>query len=129
MKQLIFLILILLNYAFAYEFKLNEKDEAIKNGKKLISIYKNDINYQLLGSIYLEEKEYLKSYELFDLAYKYNNLSIVDKGSLKVNNRDISFLTKENEHGTALFYNKPFNYIPYLNEINDDKILFYLIFV
>ncbi|MDX9961822.1 MAG: hypothetical protein RBS32_10180 [Aliarcobacter sp.] len=69
-------------------FKLNEKDEAIKNGKKLISIYKNDINYQLLGSIYLEEKEYLKSYELFDLAYKYNNLSntLLTLTSIQYNN-------------------------------------------
>ena len=69
-------------------FKLNEKDEAIKNGKKIISIYKNDINYQLLGSIYLEEKEYLKSYELFDLAYKYNNLSntLLTLTSIQYNN-------------------------------------------
>jgi tetratricopeptide (TPR) repeat protein len=54
-------------------FKLNENESAIKIGEKLISLYKNDINYQLLGSIYLEDKQYLKSYELFDLAYKLNN--------------------------------------------------------
>ena len=37
-------------------FKLNEKDEALKNGEKLILKYRNDINYQLLGIIYLEDK-------------------------------------------------------------------------
>lgn len=56
-------------------FKLNEKKSALKNGEKLISLYKNDINYQLLGSIYLEDKQYLKAYELFELAYKLNNSS------------------------------------------------------
>ena len=47
-------------------FKLNEKDEALKKGENLISKYKNDINYQLLGSIYLEDKQYQKAYNLFD---------------------------------------------------------------
>ena len=56
-------------------FKLNEKEEAIKNGEKLIANYKNEINYQLLGSIYLEDKEYLKAYELFELSYELTNSS------------------------------------------------------
>ena len=58
---------------------------------------------------------------------KYNNLKLINKGILKVSNQDISFNTVENKYGTVLYYNKPFNYIPYLNEINDEKILFYLI--
>lgn len=56
-------------------FKLNEKEEAIKNGEKLIANYKNEINYQLLGSIYLEDKEYLKAYELFEQSYELTNSS------------------------------------------------------
>ena len=34
---------------------------------------------------------------------------------------------KENEYGTVLFYNKYFNLIPELDNINDDKILMYYI--
>ena len=56
-------------------FKLNEKDEALKKGENLISKYKNDINYQLLGSIYLEDKQYQKAYNLFDMAYQLTNNS------------------------------------------------------
>ncbi|MBP7784105.1 MAG: hypothetical protein KA040_03315 [Aliarcobacter sp.] len=56
-------------------FKLNEKEESIIYGQKLINNYKNEINYQLLASIYLEDKEYLKAYELFDLSYKLTNSS------------------------------------------------------
>lgn len=56
-------------------FKLNKKEDAIKNGEKLVSLYKNDINYQLLASIYLEDKQYLKAYKLFESAYELNNSS------------------------------------------------------
>ena len=56
-------------------FKLNEKDEAVKYAKELTSKYKNSVNYQLLASMYLEEKEYMKAYELFYLAYELDNLS------------------------------------------------------
>ena len=49
MKQLIFLILILLNYAFAYEFKLNEKDISYINNSKKKSFILNRIDkYQTL---------------------------------------------------------------------------------
>ncbi|WP_368029326.1 hypothetical protein [Arcobacter sp. s6] len=56
-------------------FKLNEKEEALKIGENLIFKYKNDTNYQLLGSIYLEDKQYQKAYNLFDLAYQLTNNS------------------------------------------------------
>ena len=49
MKQLIFLILILLNYAFAYEFKLNEKDISYINNSTKKSFILNRIDkYQTL---------------------------------------------------------------------------------
>ena len=49
MKQLIFLILILLNYAFAYEFKLNEKDINYINSSVKKSFILNRIDqYQSL---------------------------------------------------------------------------------
>ena len=58
MKQLIFLILILLNYAFAYEFKLNEKDiNYINNSTKKSFILNRIDKYQTL-------KIKVKDYEL-----------------------------------------------------------------
>ena len=75
-------------------FKLNEKEEALKNGEKLISKYRNEINYQLLGSIYLEDKQYQKAYNLFDMAYQLTNNSdtLLTLTSIQYNN----LLDKEN---------------------------------
>jgi tetratricopeptide (TPR) repeat protein len=56
-------------------FKLNEKEESLKNGEKLILKYENEINYQLLASIYLEDKQYQKAYDLFESAYQLTNAS------------------------------------------------------
>ena len=39
-----------------------------------------------------------------------------------------AFNAIENEFGTILFNNTHFNLIPYLNELNNEKILYYLIF-
>jgi predicted transglutaminase-like cysteine proteinase len=56
MKQLIFLIFILLNYAFAYEFKLNQKDiDKINNSPKKSFIINRINEYQTLKS---EVKDY-----------------------------------------------------------------------
>ena len=58
MKQLIFLIFILFNYAFAYEFKLNQKDINYINNSEKKSFILNRINqYQTL-------KIKVKDYEL-----------------------------------------------------------------
>lgn len=64
--------IILRLYAFSL-FKLQEKQEAIFNAEKLIFLYKNSINYELLGSIYLEDKQYLKAYDALKNAYFLNN--------------------------------------------------------
>ncbi len=61
-------------YAFSL-LKLGEKEEAIINAEKLINLYKNAINYELLGSIYLEDKQYSKSYNAFDSAFNLNGSS------------------------------------------------------
>lgn len=55
---------------------------------------------------------------------RYNHLKMVKKGILKVNDSN-SFIAIENENGRALFYNKPFNYLSHLKEIDDSKIKFY----
>lgn len=87
----------------------------------------NNANKSLIMSVYglniaMYSRRYLLSY-----FNKYNNLKIIKNGFLNVNNQDNSFYIIENKNGTALFYNKVFNYIPYLNEIDDQKIKFYLI--
>lgn len=59
-------------YAFSL-FKLKEKREAIINAQKLVENYKNDVNYELLGTIYLDDKQNLKAYESFENAFSLNN--------------------------------------------------------
>jgi len=66
--------IILRLYTFSL-FKLQEKNKSISNAEKLISKYKNDINYELLGSIYLEDKNFVKAYESFSNAFLLNNSS------------------------------------------------------
>lgn len=55
--------------------KVNKKEEALETSKKILEKYKKDINYELLGSIYLDRKEYATSYEMFEQAFKLNNSS------------------------------------------------------
>ncbi|MDD2409186.1 MAG: U32 family peptidase [Bacilli bacterium] len=87
----------------------------------------NNTNKPLVMSVYgLNMAMYSRRY-LLTYFNKYNNLKLVKSGFLNVNNQNNSFYIIENKNGTALFYNKPFNYIPYLNEFDDQKILFYLI--
>ena len=58
-------------YTFAL-LKLDEQKESLINGEKLIKLFPNDVNYELLGSIYLEQKNSLKAYELFEKAFEMN---------------------------------------------------------
>jgi len=64
--------IILRLYTFAL-FKLGNSAEALKSGEKLATSFKNDVNYELLGTIYLQQKNYLKAYEFFDKAFVINN--------------------------------------------------------
>lgn len=50
-------------------FRLKEYDLAIKNTKKLISKFKRDINLELLGTIYLQQKDFTNSIKYFKEAY------------------------------------------------------------
>ena len=87
----------------------------------------NKTNKPLIMPVYgLNMAMYSRRY-LLTFFNKYHNLKLIKSGLLKVHNQDNTFYATENENGTALFYNQPFNYIPYLNKINDQKILFYLI--
>jgi tetratricopeptide (TPR) repeat protein len=53
--------------------KLNEKEETIKYAKKLVNKFYHKSNHTLLASIYLDLKEYEKSEEEFEEAYKIDN--------------------------------------------------------
>lgn len=59
---------------YAYSLlKVNKKDESLKIANRLINEYTNEINYELLGSIYLDLKEYKKSYNMFNKSFEINN--------------------------------------------------------
>ena len=90
--------LILRLYTFAL-FKLENQKEALLNGEKLVNLFKNDVNYELLGTIYLQQKNYLKAYEWFEKAFitnksantflnltniQYNNLSQKEEAIRKI---------------------------------------------
>ncbi|WP_192894479.1 hypothetical protein [Arcobacter suis] len=63
--------IILRLYTFAL-FKLGDQKEALLNAQKLTNLFQNDVNYELLGTIYLQQKDYLKAYELFEKAFALN---------------------------------------------------------
>lgn len=63
--------IILRLYTFAL-FKLGDQKEALLNAQKLTNLFQNDVNYELLGTIYLQQKDYLKAYELFEKAFTLN---------------------------------------------------------
>jgi tetratricopeptide (TPR) repeat protein len=63
--------IILRLYTFAL-FKLGDSTEALQSGEKLVSLFQNDVNYELLGTIYLQQKNYLKAYEFFEKAFVMN---------------------------------------------------------
>lgn len=63
--------IILRLYTFSL-FKLGNQKEALFNAQKLASLFKNDVNYELLGTIYLQQKDYLKAYEFFEKSFVLN---------------------------------------------------------
>lgn len=56
---------------------------------------------------------------------KYNNLDEIKDANINTNKN--SFYIKENEFGTVIFNNDYFNYIKLIDEIDDNKIKFYLV--
>ncbi len=49
--------------------KLEELDAALKSGLKLLEIFNNSENYELVANIYFERQEYKKAEEYFESAY------------------------------------------------------------
>ena len=58
-------------YTFSL-FKLENQQEALLNGEKLINLFPRDVNYELVATIYVQEKKYEKAYELFGKAFELN---------------------------------------------------------
>ena len=58
-------------YTFSL-FKLGNQEEALQNGKKLVNLFPRDVNYELLGTIYVQQKNFEKAYELFNKAFELN---------------------------------------------------------
>ncbi|MCT7911279.1 hypothetical protein N5912_05530 [Arcobacter lacus] len=56
-------------------FKLNEIDEAISNAKKLSKKYESAMNYELLGTIYLANKDFKDAHDSFENALKFEDSS------------------------------------------------------
>lgn len=63
--------IILRLYTFSL-FKLENQEEALLNGEKLINLFPRDVNYELLATIYVQQKNYQKAYELFNKAFELN---------------------------------------------------------
>ncbi|MCT7910125.1 hypothetical protein N5915_11205 [Arcobacter lacus] len=56
-------------------FKLNEIDEAISNAKKLSKKYESAMNYELLGTIYLANKDFKDAHDSFENALRFEDSS------------------------------------------------------
>jgi collagenase-like PrtC family protease len=67
---------------------------------------------------------YSRRYLLSNYA-KFKGLK--EKNQLVINPHQNDFIAKENAYGTVFFNKTYFDYIPYLNELDDKKILFYYI--
>ena len=52
---------------------LSEKQSALDYAKELISKYKNDLNYELLGSIYIELKDFRNGFLQFEKSFLLND--------------------------------------------------------
>lgn len=58
-------------YTFSL-FKLLQHQDALFYGEKLAKLFPNDVNYELLGTIYLQQQNSAKAYELFEKAFYLN---------------------------------------------------------
>lgn len=95
-------------------------DLTLREIQYILNKVKKKIILPVLGNnMAMYSRRYLlKSYTTHK-NFKYNNQVILNTGNNNL------FKVIETEHGTVLFYNKIFNYLNYLKDLNDDKILFY----
>lgn len=62
-------------YSFA-QLKLDKVEEASKNAEKLVALYPNELNYDVLATIYLTQKEYQKAHDIFSKAFAISSNAI-----------------------------------------------------
>ncbi|WP_198305725.1 hypothetical protein [Arcobacter vandammei] len=62
-------------YSFA-QLKLNKLEDATKNAEKLVLLYPNELNYDVLATVYLTKKEYQKAYDIFSKAFNISSNSV-----------------------------------------------------
>ena len=58
---------------------------------------------------------------------KYNNLEDINDVNIDEEKTNTHFMLRESEYGTAVFNKNYFNYINYANNIDDNKVLYYLV--
>lgn len=96
------------------ELEKNELNDVLNNVSKEVILPVLGLNMAMYS-----RRTLLKFYcETFNKEY-------MSEAIIKSNN--VEFLVKENKYGTVYFYNKYFNLLPYLKEIDDNKILYYYI--
>lgn len=59
-------------YSFSL-MKMDKKDESIYFAKKVLKLDPSDVNHELLGSIYLDSKNYQEAFNEFEKSFKINN--------------------------------------------------------
>ncbi len=62
-------------YSFA-QLKLNKLDDSIKNAQKLVFLYPNELNYDVLATAYLTKKEYQNAYNTFSKAFEISSSAV-----------------------------------------------------
>ena len=111
-------------------FKLKEYDASIANAKQLVEKFYKDVNLELLGTIYLQKKEYGKASNIFEQAYKLNknprtlfSLTNVKFYYLDEKEEALSLLEKFIEKN-GLVYNVAIQLLTlYEKDKNDEKII------
>lgn len=79
--------------------KLKEKEKALLSSEQLLMKFKRDVNYELLGSIYLDLKEYEKSVYQFEKSFELNYAS---NTLLTLTNIEYFYLNKKDKSKDSL---------------------------
>lgn len=109
--------------------KLEEKDKALQVAKKLLSKFESDINHELLGSIYLDLKDYTNSVKHFKNSFDINNSSTT---LLTLTNIQYYYLNEKDEAKNSLqkyidengyIYNLSIQLLSFYEKDKEDKKL------
>ncbi len=114
-------------YSFAL-LKLQEFDLALKNAITLTDLYKNSINYELLGTIYISKEEFQKAYDSFNKALKYGVSSSLIQTKASLEFFQLKSTEKDAVENLKIIYQKSqydFNIalqlLTFYNQLNDKQ--------